>query len=286
MALLFREGIWHNITVKALSYMCIPEATMRKFLAVAGLILIGTSAQAAEHYSFQIGGRTVRIEVPNRCADISCISVNVPGVDLGKLGGSSNEDVPPLPKLPSEQQSTTPAPAATAPAATTPPATTNAPSTSTSITPPAPPPVANTAPAGTGGLAPAPAVQPAPAAPAVASTTPAPAATPSHPAILPGTLMPVGVWATEKNEGKVRIVQCGSALCGYAVDEKTNANGKQVLIDMKSTRENLWNGKINDVKNGGIYVSKMSLHGPDALRVEGCAMGGMLCGGQTWSRVQ
>lgn len=98
--------------------------------------------------------------------------------------------------------------------------------------------------------------------------------------------MPVGVWATEKNEGKVRIVQCGSALCGYAVDEKTNANGKQVLIDMKSTRENLWNGKINDVKNGGVYVSKMSLHGPDALRVEGCAMGGMLCGGQTWARVQ
>ena len=98
--------------------------------------------------------------------------------------------------------------------------------------------------------------------------------------------MPVGVWATEKNEGKVRIVQCGSALCGYVVDERTNANGKQVLIDMKSSRENLWNGKINDVKNGGIYVAKMSLHGPDSLRVDGCAMGGMLCGGQTWTRTQ
>jgi uncharacterized protein (DUF2147 family) len=266
------------------SYMCIPEATMRKFLAVAGFVFLATSAQAAEHYSFQIGGRTVRIEVPNRCADISCISVNVPGVDLGKLGGSSNDDVPPLPKLPADQQSTTPAPApaASAPATTTAPATVNPPAASTSITPPAPPPVANTAPAGTGGLAPAPAVTPTPA-PAVASTAPA---TPARPAILPGALMPVGVWVTEKNEGKVRIVQCGSALCGYAVDEKTNANGKQVLVDMKSTRENLWNGKINDVKNGGVYVSKMSLHGPDALRVEGCAMGGMLCGGQTWTRLE
>lgn len=98
--------------------------------------------------------------------------------------------------------------------------------------------------------------------------------------------MPVGLWMTEKSEGKVRIEQCGQNLCGWAVEERTGANGKQVLIDMKSTRENLWNGKINDVRSGGVYVSKMSLHGPNSLRVEGCAMGGMLCGGQTWTRTQ
>lgn len=260
---------------------------MRKLLAIAGLILIGTTAQAAEHYTFQIGGRTVKIEVPNRCNDISCISVSVPGVNLGNLGGA-NDDVPPLPKLPG--QTTAPAPAATTatpPAATTPaPAvTTPAPATTTTtITPPAPA-TATTAPAGTGGLAPAP-ISPAPAPAPVAAVTPATSTAPSTPAILPGELMPVGVWETEKSEGKVRIVQCGQALCGYAVDERTNANGKQVLVDMKSTRENLWNGKINDVKNGGVYVSHMSLHGPNSLRVEGCAMGGMLCGGQTWARVQ
>jgi hypothetical protein len=27
------------------------------------------------------------------------------------------------------------------------------------------------------------------------------------------------------------------------------------------------------------------LNGPDALRVQGCAFGGMFCGGQTWSRL-
>jgi hypothetical protein len=250
---------------------------MRKLVVIAALALIGTSAQAAEHYSFQIGGRTVHIEVPNRCADISCINVNIPGVNLGNLGGSSNDDVPPLPKLPNQTTTTTPPPAATVAAPTT----------------PAPAATPTPAPPGTGGLAPAPAataVAPLPPAPATVTataptttTTPAPANTPT---ILPGALMPVGVWVTEKNEGKVRIEQCGQALCGWAVDERTNANGKQVLIDMKSTRENLWNGKINDVKNGGIYVAKMSLHGPDALRVEGCAMGGMLCGGQTWNRTQ
>ncbi len=98
--------------------------------------------------------------------------------------------------------------------------------------------------------------------------------------------MPVGIWVTEKNEGRVQIEQCGQALCGWSLDERTNAKGKQVLIDMKSTKENLWNGKINDTRTGSVYVSKMSLHGPNSLRVEGCAMGGMLCGGQTWTRTQ
>jgi uncharacterized protein (DUF2147 family) len=198
-------------------------------------------AQAAETYSFQIGGRTVRIDVPNRCNDISCIKIDIPGVNLG---GTKDEDVPPLPKLPG--QATT-APAPSAPAAAVPP--------------------------------------PAPAASATAPVAPALAPS-SGPTILPGALMPVGDWMTEKSEGKVRIEQCGQNLCGWAIEERTGGTGKQVLIDMKSTRENLWNGKINDVRSGSTYVSKMSLHGPNSLRVEGCAMGGMLCGGQTWTRTQ
>jgi uncharacterized protein (DUF2147 family) len=44
---------------------------------------------------------------------------------------------------------------------------------------------------------------------------------------------PVGVWLTEEKEGKVRIQPCGANLCGYAVDAKSNANGEQVLINMK-----------------------------------------------------
>ena len=135
---------------------------MRRLFVMAALALIGTSAQAAEHYSFQIGGKTVHIEVPNRCADISCITVNVPGVNLGNLGGSTGEDVPPLPKLPG-QANTPPAPA---PAGT-------APAPGATATAPAPIP----APPGTGGLAPPPpppapsatiAVDPAPPAPAPA----------------------------------------------------------------------------------------------------------------------
>jgi hypothetical protein len=252
---------------------------MRRLLVIAVLALAGTSvAQAAEHYSFEIGGRKVRIEVPNRCSDLSCIKVDIPGVNLG---GTKDEDVPPLPKLPGQATTTptTPAPAVAAPpSAPLPAATAAAPATL-----PPPPPAPTPAPAATTAAPP----PPAPPAPVVTATAPSASASvqPGGPTILPGALMPVGTWQTEKNEGKVRIEQCGQNLCGWALEERTGAKGKQVLVDMKSTRENLWNGKINDVRSGSTYVSKMSLHGPNSLRVEGCAMGGMLCGGQTWVRI-
>jgi uncharacterized protein (DUF2147 family) len=93
---------------------------------------------------------------------------------------------------------------------------------------------------------------------------------------------PLGVWTTEKSAGRVRIEECGANLCGYAV-EKDNSNGKKVLIDMKPGGSR-WNGRIHDVRSGRIYASHMSLRGANGLRVEGCAFGGMFCGGETWKR--
>ena len=69
----------------------------------------------------------------------------------------------------------------------------------------------------------------APAAPAPAPVAAAPAAT-----------SPLGTWATEENKGNVRIEQCGTNLCGYAV--KT---GEKILINMKP-HDSKWTGKIYD----------------------------------------
>jgi uncharacterized protein (DUF2147 family) len=46
-----------------------------------------------------------------------------------------------------------------------------------------------------------------------------------------------------------------------------------------------WAGRIHDPNSGRNYDSTMEMRGPNALRVQGCAMGGMFCGGQTWKRV-
>ena len=118
-----------------------------------------------------------------------------------------------------------------------------------------------------------------PANPAVADPAPAaqPAAVGAAQAAAPTT--PLGLWATEENKGNVRIEQCGDNLCGYAV--KTN---ERILINMKPT-DTKWVGRIHDPDSGRNYDSTIAMRGPNGLRVQGCAFGGMFCGGQTWKRV-
>jgi uncharacterized protein (DUF2147 family) len=123
------------------------------------------------------------------------------------------------------------------------------------------------------------AVAPPPVAPAAPPPAPRPAVTP---AVASNT--PIGVWLTEEKEGKVRIEQCGSNLCGYSVDKKSNQNGEQVLINMKPGKDK-WSGRILDPGTGSTYDSTIAMKGTDTLRVQGCAFGGVFCGGQTWTRV-
>ena len=90
---------------------------------------------------------------------------------------------------------------------------------------------------------------------------------------------PLGVWATEENKGNVRVEQCGANLCGYAVN-----TGERILINMKSEGSK-WTGRIHDPDSGKDYDSIIAMKGPNILKVQGCAFGGMFCGGQTWKRM-
>jgi uncharacterized protein (DUF2147 family) len=96
---------------------------------------------------------------------------------------------------------------------------------------------------------------------------------------VPSPTTPLGVWATEENKGNVRIEQCGSNLCGFA--EKT---GEKILINM-APQDHKWTGQIHDPDSGRNYDSTIAMKGADTLRVQGCAFGGMFCGGQVWKRV-
>ena len=62
--------------------------------------------------------------------------------------------------------------------------------------------------------------------------------------------------------------------------------GMPVLLDMKPTKPNRWEGRIYNSEDGKTYTSNISLKNPDVLRVEGCAFGGLICGGQNWTRVK
>lgn len=292
---------------------------MKRLLAMAIVLLASSAAQA--QYQFEYGGRTIRIDPDRGTVSIPGIydnsgrrskraksesksdsrsdskgsdqdaSRSKPAPQDAKAEPQAAPPPPaPAPAAPADTAAAPPpAPPAAAPApplpaaattATQAPATTanNTPADTAALPPPAAPPAPLPAPQQQD-AAQQPAPPPPPPAPTVAAVTPPPVQRQHDPN------SPVGVWLTEEKEGKVRIEQCGASLCGYSVDAKSNANGEQVLINMKPGKDQKWSGRILDPNTGSTYDSTIALKGPDTLRVQGCAFGGMFCGGQTWSRI-
>jgi Uncharacterized protein conserved in bacteria (DUF2147) len=249
--------------------------------ATAALLLASTAAQAGGNgdaggngnsVSFEIDGQRVRIQAPKHCDSLNCIQISAPG--LSKSGfnlkglnfGKSDDD--------DTADSTPPAKSAPAPAAApSAPASTAAPQMQAAVPAPAP---ASTTPAPVVNdvvpATPPPAPAPVPQSAAAAA---APAAAPA--AIAANT--PVGIWKTEDDKGNVRIEQCGADLCGYAV-----GSGEKILINMRP-EESRWVGRIHDPDSGRNYDSTVTMKGTNTLHVQGCAFGGLFCGGQTWKRV-
>ena len=244
---------------------------MKKLYVLAALLMASTAAHAGNSVAFEINGNRVRIEVPKNCDALSCLRISAPGLSGSGIGFKDKSDRlddndvavrsdPPAPKTAPAPvvQAATPQPSA--------PAADNAPSASTTVASTTP------APAVTKDVAPA---TPAPAA--IATVAPAQAAVATAPGQAPAT--PLGVWATEENEGNVRVEPCGPNLCGYAAK-----SGEKILIDMKPS-DTKWTGRIHDPDSDRDYDSTIAMKGPNAMRVQGCAFGGMFCGGQTWKRV-
>ncbi|HKS19678.1 MAG TPA: DUF2147 domain-containing protein [Bradyrhizobium sp.] len=239
---------------------------MKKFYLAAALLLATTSAHAGGNsISFQIEGHRIRIDAPRNCSSLDCIKISAPSLSGSSFGGfkskrfDDDDDAADTPKpapAPAQAAVPQPAPAAAPTAAVAPPAPTNLATAAPVANDVTPPP------------APVPATPAPMAAPAPVAAAPAPAPT-----------TPLGVWATEENKGNVRIEECGKNLCGYAV--KT---GEKILINMRP-QESKWNGQIHDPDSGRNYDSTIAMKGPNSLRVQGCAFGGMFCGGQIWKRV-
>jgi hypothetical protein len=241
---------------------------MKKLYIAAALLMATTSAHAGG-ISFQINGERIRVEAPRNCNAISCVKVISPGytgtlgnVDFKGMGKKKGDDddvvtsAPAAPPAPAPVQAAAPQPPAPAPAATTP--------------APAPTTVATATPYRTEAAPPAP---PAPPAPVTAAPAPLPAV-----AAASDPNSPIGTWSTEENKGNVRIEECGANLCGYSVD-----TGARILINMKPQGAK-WTGRIHDPESGRNYDSTIALKSTDTLKVQGCAFGGMFCGGQTWKR--
>ncbi len=97
---------------------------------------------------------------------------------------------------------------------------------------------------------------------------------------------PVGEWLVADGKSKVAIAKCGANLCGkVAWSINGDYIGQEVLIDMKPMPED-WTGTILDPRNGTKYLAHIFLQGEQALRVNGCILGGLICGGEVWTRTK
>ena len=113
-----------------------------------------------------------------------------------------------------------------------------------------------------------------------------------------GTAMaaePTGDWRTEDGSAIIRVDNCRGALWGVVAWEREPGRdhrngrptlGSPVLINMRpSSQQARWDGQIYNAQNGQTYNANVRMVADNTLRVEGCVMGGVFCGGQRWTRV-
>ncbi|MFN5410563.1 DUF2147 domain-containing protein [Bradyrhizobium sp.] len=257
------------------------------FLAAAAILIAGSAAQGGSSIAFDLDGRKIRVTLPRNCQSLSCLQVS--GIDLSGLKSKFDDDdapasstaaAAPAAAAPATAAPSTPAPVVNPPVVNAPAPVTAAP-VAAAPAPLAPPAAVQmpAAPVTSNAAPPAPAAPVASPAPAATTVAVAPAAGPPAPAAAADPNSPLGLWATEGGKGNVVIEPCGTNICGFA--EKTR---EKILINMKP-KDSKWVGRIHDPDGGGNYDSTIALKGPNTLRVQGCAFGGLFCGGQTWKRI-
>ena len=119
---------------------------------------------------------------------------------------------------------------------------------------------------------------------------------------------PTGVWLTQPGTSRIRVADCGGALCGTIIwlkepndpdtgkpkTDKNNSDaarrsrplmGVQIMLGMKPAGDGKWTGQVYNAEDGKTYSGNLTFPGGNSLQLQGCALGGLVCKGQTWTKV-
>ena len=100
-----------------------------------------------------------------------------------------------------------------------------------------------------------------------------------------------GKWANPKRSVIVHVARCGDAYCGTVAwatahnQEKGTTPGTQVLSGLRPTGDGVYKGSAFEPKrniNGSATVRQI---GPNVMIVKGCAVWGLFCKEQRWTRI-
>jgi uncharacterized protein (DUF2147 family) len=118
---------------------------------------------------------------------------------------------------------------------------------------------------------------------------------------------PAGTWLTQGGNSRIRIADCGGALCGTITwlkepndpetkkpkTDKNNSDaskrarpliGVQIVLGMKPSGTDKWSGQVYNAEDGKTYSGNLTYSGGNSLQLQGCALGGLVCKGQTWTK--
>jgi uncharacterized protein (DUF2147 family) len=100
-----------------------------------------------------------------------------------------------------------------------------------------------------------------------------------------------GKWANPKRSVVVDVAKCGAGYCGTVSwanaknRDKGAKPGVRVLSDLRPQGDGVFKGKAYEPKrkiSGSATVHQVS---PDVMIVKGCAIAGLFCKSQRWTRV-
>ncbi len=118
---------------------------------------------------------------------------------------------------------------------------------------------------------------------------------------------PMGMWLTQTGTSRIRVADCGGALCGTIVwlkepndpdtgkpkTDKNNSDaakrsrpliGTQIVLGMKPASAGKWTGQVYNAEDGKTYSGNLTYAGGNSLQLQGCALGGLVCKSQTWTK--
>jgi uncharacterized protein (DUF2147 family) len=117
---------------------------------------------------------------------------------------------------------------------------------------------------------------------------------------------PLGTWLAGDKKGKIRIVNCGGALCGNLIwlaepnDPETNKPktdnknadvskrerpliGIPIVLSMRPSGADQWDGQVYNSRDGQTYAGSFTLTGANTAELKGC-VAVVLCKTETWTR--
>ena len=100
-----------------------------------------------------------------------------------------------------------------------------------------------------------------------------------------------GKWANAKRSVIVHVARCGDAYCGTvswasAKNRERGAEpGTRVLSDLRRAGDGTFKGKAYEPKRNIRGSATVRQIGPDTMVVKGCAVFGVFCSEQRWTRI-